>query len=248
MFPSFLTPYFSPIIVIQIICILHALKMGKRDWLYLLIFLPLIGSVIYVVREVLPGLRTDTLARDAQLTFLPNSRIKELERTLAIADTDTNRLNLAREYARQKQYAKAIELVQSCLTGIYAQDPGMMLELSKLLYNNNQFTESAELFEKVMKLKNNRLDKPEDELLYARVLDANGSAVKAEEEYLKVIRMHHSMEAMYHYGMLLKKQNRPNEAMEQFKKIQSEKDLHPKHIRRLYTEWIQLSKRELQGN
>ncbi len=245
MFPSFLTPYFSPIIVIQIICILHALKNGKRDWLYLLIFLPLIGSIIYVVREVIPGFRTDTLARDVQQTFLPTSRIKELERNLAVADTDTNRLNLAAEYARQKQYPRAIELVRSCLTGIYAQDPGMMLQLAKLLFQDKQYAESVDLLEKVMKLKNNRLDKPEDELLYARILDANGNAAKAEEEYLKVIRMHHSMEAMYHFGMLLKKQNRNAEAIAQFQRIQTEKDLHPKHIRRMYAEWIQLSKREL---
>ena len=42
---------------LQIICILHALKTSRRDWLYLVIFLPGIGAIIYIIREILPGLR-----------------------------------------------------------------------------------------------------------------------------------------------------------------------------------------------
>ena len=249
MFPGFgiYSQYYYIIAIVQVVCILHALKTGRRDWLMLLIFLPLIGAVIYVAREILPGLRTDGMARDMQHTFIPNSRIKELERALAIADTDTNRLNLAAEYARQKQYPRAIELVRSCLTGIYANDPHMMLQLARMLFHNNEFAESVLLFDKVLRQQNNKLDRPEDELLYARVQEGNGNIEKAEEEYKKVIRIHHTMEARYHYGMMLKRLGRNDEAGEQFRTIQNEKSLHPAHIRRLNAEWIQRSRRELVG-
>jgi hypothetical protein len=180
-----------------------------------------------------------------QHAFVPNSRIRELERNLKIADTDANRLNLAAEYARQQQYPRAIELVRACLTGIYAHAPGMTLELARLLLHDNQFTESITCFEKALKLMNNRFDKPEDDLLYARALEGGGNVVRAEEEYNKVIRIHHSMEARYFYGLMLKKTGRAAEATLQFRTIQDEKDLHPPHIRKLYSKWIQLSKREL---
>ncbi len=245
MFPFLNPSYYYVIGIVQIICIIHALKTGRRDWLLLLIFLPMIGAVIYVIREILPGFRTDTVARDLQHTFIPNSRIKEMERNLAIADTETNRLNLATEYARQKQYAKAIELVQSCMTGIYANDPGMMLELARLYLHTGQPAESLAMFGKVMKMKNNRLEKPEDELLYARAQEAAGNKEQAEEEYKKVIRIHHSMEGRYYYGMMLKAQGRTQEAAEQFQTIQKEKNLHPQYVRRLNAEWIRKSRKEL---
>ncbi len=245
MFPYLDSSYYYIIGAIQIACIFHAMKTGRKDWMYLLIFLPLVGALIYFVREILPGLRTDGVASELQYAFIPNSRIKELERNLAIADTDTNKLNLAAEYSRQKQFQRAIELVRSCLTGIYANDPGMMLELARLLFYNNEFAESVRLFERVLSLKNNRFDKPEDDLLYARTLDSNNEKQRAEEEYKKVIRIHHSMEARFHYGLMLKNGNRIAEANEQFGTIQKEKDLHPKHIRRMNSEWIVRSKKEL---
>jgi len=244
-FPQ-ISPYFYYVILIaQVLCILHALKTGRRDWLYLLIFLPMIGAIIYFIREVLPGMRTGNIAQDMQATFIPGGRIKDLERNLTIADTDTNRLNLATELARQKQYPRAIALVESCLTGIYASDPGMMLELARLRFYNNQPAESITMFDKVMTQKNGHLERPEDELLYARALEASNNTDKAEEEYKKAIRIHHSMEARYHYGMMLKQMGRTTEAAEQFQTIQKEKDLHPAYVKRMNAEWVRKSRREL---
>ncbi len=245
MFPYINSSYYYLVGIVQVIFIFHAIKTNRKDWLYLLIFLPLVGAVIYFVREILPGLRTDKIATDVQYTINPTGRIKDLERTLRVADTDANRLNLAAEYARQRQYTRAIELVRSCLTGIYEHDPGMMLELARLLFQDNQFAESVQYFEKALKEKNNRFDKPEDDLLYARALEGNGQMEKAETEYLKCVRVHHSIAGHYFYGLMLKNAGRTNEAREQFQTIQNEKDLHPKHVRRLNAEWIQKSKKEL---
>jgi hypothetical protein len=83
--------------VLQIVCILHALKTNRRDWIYLLIFLPRIGAVIYIIRELLPSWRFPGINGSDVKTFFPSGRIKELERNLKIADTDTNRLRLAED-------------------------------------------------------------------------------------------------------------------------------------------------------
>lgn len=245
MFPYIDSSYYYVVGILQILCIFHAVKTNRKDWLYLLIFLPLVGALIYFVREILPGLRTDRIASDMQHTFMPSSRIKELERAVRISDTDANKLALATEYARQQQFPRAIELVRSCLVGIYEHDAGMTLELARLLFYNNEFPESVQMFRKALKLKNNRFDKPEDDLLYARALDGNKDLEKAEEEYQKVIRLHHSMQARYYYGLMLKSLGRGNDARTQFQTILDEKDLHPKHVRRMNAEWVQKAKREL---
>lgn len=233
------------VIALQIICILHALKRGNRDWLYLLIFLPLVGAIIYIIREVIPGMCTTPIPDNVQRSFLPNSRIRQLEHQLKIADTDTNRLHLAAEYARQGQYSKAIELTNACLVGIYATHPGMMLDLARYSFYNEQYTESLDWFNKVIALKGKGLDKPEDELLYARALQHHGEKDKAEEEFKRLIRVHHSMEARYYYGMFLKEKGLTAEAKEQFRAVLEEKDLHPKHVRRLNAKWIMASRKAL---
>lgn len=249
MYPAFFySPYlYYAIGIAQVICIYHAIKTGRKEWLYLLIFLPGIGATIYFIREILPGLRTGDATRGLQQVFTPGANIKELERALRVADTDANRLNLAAEYARAGQFPRAIELVRSCLTGIYANSPDTLLILARYLFHNNEFREATQTFAKVLKLKNGRFDKPDDDLLYARALDGSGEDVRADEEYAKVVRIHHSVEARYYYGMLLKRLGRTKEAAAQFQAIQDEKDLHPPHVRRMNARWMQLSAKELRA-
>ncbi len=229
----------------QLLCIYHCIKTGRKEWLYLLIFLPGIGAAIYFVREILPGLRAGDTGENVKAVLMPGARTKELERALRIADTDTNRLNLAAEYSRLGLYDKAIELVRSCLTGIYANSPDTLQILARLLFHNNEFAEATVTFEKVLTLKSNRFDKPDDELLYARSLDGNGNTERAEEEYEKIIKIHHSLEARYYYGLMLKRLGRTQEAASQFTSVQAEKDLHPPHVRKLNAQWLRLSARAL---
>jgi hypothetical protein len=235
------------IAAIQIICILHALKTGRQNWLYLLIFLPLVGAIIYFVREILPDLTSGRSPVNLQGIILPGGRIKELERNLRISDTDANRLALAAEYARIGNYEKAIEITKSCLTGIYANDPGIMRDLATLYAHNEQYTESVTYFNKVLAVKNNKFDRPEDELAYAKALDGAGYTANAEEEYKKVIRVHHSAEAMYCYGMLLKKAGRTEEANKQFQLAVDQRELQPSHVRRAIAPWVSAARRELRS-
>lgn len=57
--------------------------------------------------------------------------------------------------------------------------------------------------------------------------------------------MHHSLEARYRLGLLFKKQQRKQEAGEQFQAAVDEIELHPRYVRRLHVQWARLSKREL---
>ncbi len=237
-------PYYIILGILQLLCILHALKTGRRDWILLLIFLPVIGAVIYFLRELLPEIQSGDFMARVQGTLFPNSGIKELERNLRISDTEANRLNLAHEYEKQKRYDKALELTKSCLAGIYATDTGIMQDIARMSFYDNQFDESIAWYNKVLAAKK-QFDKPEDEIIYARALEGSGSLPKAEEEYTRIIRVHHSLEARYHYGMMLKKQNRIQEAKSQFQAVKDEKDLHPKYVIRLNAGWIRLSRIEL---
>ncbi|BAV06338.1 hypothetical protein SAMN05421788_106400 [Filimonas lacunae] len=239
--------YYYLIPILQIICIIHALRTDRKNWIFALFFLPVIGCIIYLVQEILPAYSSGVSNGNARRSLFPNFRIKELEKRLKLANTDANRLALADEYTLQQQYDKAIALTLSCLTGLYANDPDLLLRMARLYTLNSQYTEGLAYFTKALPLQNNRFNRPEDEIMYARTLDGTGENSRAEEEYKRVIRVHHSMEAMYYYGMLLKKQGRTTEARTQFQAVQKEKDLHPKYVRRMNYKWIRFSRIELRS-
>ena len=243
--PFFWSSYYYYIIgAIQIIFILHALRTGRQNWILLLIFLPFIGAVIYFIREVWPSLNSGSLNTASPLQS-KKGNIKQLERNRRIADTDTNRLQLAAAYASHGHYEKAIALTKSCLTGIYANNTGMMLDVARYSYHAEHYAESLEWFSKVLALKNDRFDRPEDELLYAQTMDKNGDTEKAIIAYQQVIRVHHSMEARYCYGLLLRSQHKEAESIAQFQAIINDRDLHPKYVRRANAKWINAAKKAL---
>jgi len=235
------------IAALQIICILHALKTNRRDWIYLLIFLPGIGAIIYIIRELLPGWRVSGINSGNMKNFFPSGRIKELERNLKIADTDANKLRLAEEYARQQNFEKAMALTKSCLKGIYANNDGMMLDMGRYAFGAGQYAESLAWLDNALKQKQNKFDKPEDELLYAKTLHRSGDIARAETAYKQIIRVHHSMEGRYHYGLLLKETGRNEEAKTQFRTVLDERDLHPKHVRHMNAKWVSASRKALIG-
>lgn len=235
------------IVLLQIFCVVHTMKKGKRDWIYIIVFLPLVGVIAYFIREILPEINRGEFTAGLQNLFLPNQSINEWERKVRIADTVTNRLQLADAYAQQKQYAKAISLTESCLSGHHLNDPGILLRLARLYFYNGQYEESISSYNKIQGQKNVQMSKQEDELLYARALEGKGEPGKAEEEYKKVIRIHHSMEARYYYGLFLKKLQRNQEAREQFQTVRDEIHLHPRYVRRMNMQWVRLSRKEMSG-
>ncbi|GAA3916470.1 hypothetical protein GO495_19575 [Chitinophaga oryziterrae] len=235
------------IILAQIFCVAHAMKKGKKDWIYIIIFLPAAGAIAYFIREILPEINRGEFTSNLQNLFLPNHNIKEWERRVRVADTVTNKLQLADAYAQQKQYAKAIALAESCRVGHHANDVGITQRLARLYFYNEQYGESIASFKKLLSSRKDQMNNQEDELLYAKALEGNMELERAEEEYKKVIRVHHSLEAMYYYGLMLKKQRRNKEAAAQFQAVRDEIELHPRYVRRMNTQWVRLSRKEMAG-
>src|SRR6185436_4530346 len=70
-------------------CIFHAIKTGRINyWLLILIFLPGLGSIAYLLIEVLPGIRNSRAARRAVSgigeALDPNRALREGEASLEV--------------------------------------------------------------------------------------------------------------------------------------------------------------------
>lgn len=246
---AFLNPSLYPILLIaEVLCIIHAYKTGRRDWIFLLIFIPGIGIIIYLVMEVLPDIRRGEFIPAMRQWLTPDHQVREWERRIRISDTIFNRLNLAKAYEQRGLPAKAIPLVLSCLEDdLYAKDPDIMLQLARLLFEDGRYTESLNTFAGAWPLQPQGLRKMEDELIYARALEASGALPLAEETYRRIIRVRHSLEAIYWYGLFLKKEQRFAEALEQFRSAREEIRLYPRYARRRYAQWVRLSRKEMSG-
>lgn len=233
------------VVILQVIAIIHALRTGRSNWLYLLIFLPLVGVLVYFFMEVLPEIRAGAFMPGFRKVFMPGAQIREWERKVRISDTVSNRVQLSRAYAEAGQWNKAIELTQSALTGMYANDPGILLQLARQYFGNAQYAESLQYFDKLKTMKTGRINMAEDDLVYTRALDGAGQTEKAEEGYQQVIRVHHSLEARYYYGVFLKKQGRSAEAKTQFQAVREEIRELPRFARRLNAQWARKSFTEM---
>lgn len=243
MFP-FWSDYYYLVIILQIICAVHALKNGRREWLFFIVFVPLIGVAVYFIREILPELSSGDVGEKLMRSIWPDGRIKEWERKVRISDTVTNKMQLADAYAQRQQYEKAISLTQEC-AHTFTKDPGILLQLARYQFLGDYYAGSIQNFDRVNASKGVRMSKVEDELMYAQSLEYTGQPDLAETAYQKIIQVHHSLEAMYYYGLMLKKQQRISEARAQFEHTKAEIDLHPKYVRRTLRKWVALSKKEL---
>ncbi|TDW99267.1 tetratricopeptide repeat protein [Dinghuibacter silviterrae] len=243
----FWSNYYFLFLIVWLFCLVHAIRTGRREWIFILIIFPGISALAYFIVELLPDIRRGTFASGFQLTFFPKARIRDREKRVKLSDSVTNRLALADAYAEQGRFEDAISLVQSCMTDMYASDQDLMLRLARLYFQAGRYTDSVALFSRALHPENSGMNRMEDEVMYTRAMEGTGNKQVAEEMYQKVIRRHHSLEARYWYGQLLKQEGRAQEAREQFKAIREDMELQPRYVRRLYAPWARKAGRELRS-
>ncbi|WP_027482667.1 tetratricopeptide repeat protein [Deinococcus pimensis] len=138
--------------VLTIACIVHVLTQRREYyWLFLLLFLPGIGAIIYVLVELLPYLRRRRVDLDPIRERLQSSDARIKARREALEDTDTlqNRVALASELTRASRLEEAEDVLRPLLTGIYRDDPALLYTLGDLKYRQGRYEEARALLEQV---------------------------------------------------------------------------------------------------
>src|ERR1700749_4916564 len=112
---GWMTLYFLISLVIQIVLIVHCIRTG-RNWLWItvLLFLPLAGSIAYVVVEILPGLfnnrGTRRAVRNVSRALDPQQDLRRFEDEARLTGDVASRQRYAEELVRQGRAAQAIEI------------------------------------------------------------------------------------------------------------------------------------------
>jgi hypothetical protein len=195
--------------VIQAFFLYHVFRTGRPHfWALLILFVPVVGAVIYYAFEIFPGSREHRNARlvanQLAQAFMPNSelqrRLLEVERCPSV----NNRIAAAEGLMRCGMYYRAVGMYEGALQGIYANDPQLMMGLARAHVNNHTFEQATEVLERL-----HRLDaryRPDDaRLLNARALEGMGRHREALREYEELTHVFVGLEAKCRYGLLLKR-------------------------------------------
>ena len=127
-------PAFGVLLLLaQIACAVHVVRTGRHYvWIYLVVFVPVVGMAVYFLAEILPELihsrpaRLGAAAR-VEKTVNPGRRLRQAERRVHITPTAENKAALATEYLLAGRAAEAEALYREALAGVHAGDPGVAL-------------------------------------------------------------------------------------------------------------------------
>ncbi len=235
-------------VVAQAFFIIHAHKTGRRDWIWILLIIPVAGCIFYFFLEMLPEIRNSREGKKAVKTLLktidPEMDLKRAAKELMISDNVQNKLNLATECINQHLYEEAINLYQSSLKGIYQTDPKIMLSLAQAFFLNLDYAKTKETLDNLIAT-NPDFKSQEGHLLYARTLESLNDIDKAIDEYKVLINYYSGYEAKCRYALLLKKLGRLEESNTIFQEILKLSESVPKPYRKAQKAWIDIAKQNL---
>jgi hypothetical protein len=185
----------------------HAITTGRPHyWIYIIMLLPGVGSLAYVLFEVLPDLaytrRGRKVVGGVSNLIDPDrewrQRVDEAQRT----DSVDTKLALAEECERKSMWGDAISLYQAAAKGIFEHDEAVLLGLARAQFGAGD-AKAAETTLERLRAAHPEARNQKAHLLYARTLEAQGRLAEALDEFQAVTDYYTGFEARTRYGLLL---------------------------------------------
>jgi hypothetical protein len=244
-----LLPVWILSLLIQAALIVHVIRTGRNTlWIFAIGFLPYIGSLAYVIAEVLPELFGGRTARRAktgmQRMIDPNRDLRRAAAEVEISGNADARRRLGEELFERGQFDDAIAVFRGGLKGIFEHDPTLLLGLARAQFGKQDYTGSRATLEGLSQ-HNPEFKSTDAQLLYARTLEALDALEEAEREYARIAPGYPGAEARLRYGLLLKRRGNLQEAQRVLKDLLDGAKLGPAHYRRAQSEWLDRARREL---
>ena len=234
---------------IQILLVIHVLKTGRnRFWIYLLIFLPLVGGIAYLVIEILPeftgSIQGQRAMRGVRNAVNPGA---DLQQHAAAWEQSPNADN-ARRYARvlidSGKFSEADEVLEQALSGFFNTEPNLLLLKAVSRFEHGDHAGAVEVLEALQEA-NPEFRSAEGHLLYAQSLEAEDRISEALEEYRSVAGYFPGIEARYRLALALKVSGSKTDALSEFEQLINDAGLAPAHFRKSQKKWLSLAQEQL---
>lgn len=234
--------------------VVHCIKTQRNTiWVYVLVVLmsmPFVGAAVYVAAELLPewlGSRTSRRAmRGISSTLNPEGNLRRFEQEMKITGNVASRQKYADELVRLGRAREAVPIYQTCLTGVFAEDPKLMLGFAHARFEAGDAAGTRETLDALIE-KNPDFKSPDGHLLYARALEMEGNLEKALSEYATLSEYFPGAEAAVRYARLLIRADQRPLAQQTLKALLDRAKFAPAHYRKAQREWLDEAHRELQN-
>lgn len=242
-------PFVILSVLIQVALVIHIIKTGRdTKWIWIIVTLPLVGSLAYLFIELLPGAgntqtaqRATTKLRD---TISPDADLKGAAREFSTSETVASAVKLAAECLEHGHYDEGKEVLYRARTGIHVDDPEILFGIAQCEFGLEHFKTVRELLEELIE-KNPDYQNQDAHLLYARSLEAVGDTTNAELEYTTLHGYATGPRASLFYAKFLRNQGQQGAAREVFTHIVNKAQNAGRHYNKLYREIISEARREL---
>ncbi|GAA4339038.1 tetratricopeptide repeat protein [Mucilaginibacter gynuensis] len=213
--------YYYIIIGLQAICAFHSYKRGTQSkWIWIIVFLPVVGCLVYIFNEMLPSRRVSAPKVNVGEILNPGSKIKKLEDNLKFTDTFANKIQLADAYLAAKQTEKAIAIYEGSLTGAFADNEHVLSQLMVAYSEQERYPEVIQLAAKIRG--SSKFPQSRAHILYAIALEHTGDVATAEKEFRAMKGRYSNFEQRYQYGLFLIRNEREEDAADVFIEILNE--------------------------
>ena len=242
-------PFLGLSLLIQIALVAHVFKTGRdRNWVWVLIFAPVVGSLAYIIVELLPDLfgmhAVRALRAKAGRALNPGAELRAAETQLKISDTVDNRCQLARALLNADRAPEAYALLEELVTGSNAEDTALLLDFAEAALAAGK-PDWALAAPDQARAVNPAMNSPEGHLIHARALEALERFAEADASYRALIDYYPGEEARFRYAMMLKNMGQTSACTTLLTEIIERSRLAPRFYRRNENAWIKQAKHQL---
>jgi len=240
-------PFGALELLLQIGLAIHAYRTGRMNpWLWIILFLPGIGSLLYIILEVAPELLSGRTAKRMKhnlvTTMDPGRDYRAMARDVQIAPTVHNRLRLAEECLRLGRMQEAATLYEDSATGLHAADPAVLGGLARARFATGDL-EGARAALDALRAENPDWRPADVQLLYARILEGLGQTQEALAALRALATTYPGEEARYRYAELLARSGDPNAARAEYREIVRRVDLQGRAYKKQQSAWYDAARR-----
>ncbi len=205
-------------LLIALLLCVHAVRTNQQIyWLFIILFVPVLGSLVYVAAVLVPDLVGGTRARRfgmaAREALDPSREYRLAKQAADETATVHNQMRLAAAAAGLGRHAEAEALYAAAAQGIHADDPALLLGRANALIELGRAGEAAPLVEKLA-AEQAAARSPVTALAQARVYEALGQMGEADKAYQFAAGRLPGLEAIARYAAFQARIGRREEASE----------------------------------
>lgn len=227
--------------LIAIAMCVHVTRTGRpMYWMFILLAFPGLGSLVYVLTQLLPDIMGGSTARRlgkaARDTLDPEREYRAAKAAVDDSPTVGARMRLASASAALGRFAEAEQLYGEAAAGIHADDPSLLLGRARALLELDRAAEALALLEQLGAQGEVGRTAPAA-LAMGRAFHALGRTAEADTAYQWAAGRLPGLEGLARYAAFLVEVGRRDEAAEALAEIDKRAAKTTSHFRREARMW-----------